>query len=325
MSRDDIAVGLVLGYAADLLLGDPRRGHPVAGFGRVAAALERHTYGPSRGRGVVHEAVLVGGAFGVGALGARAARRGGAPARVGLVAAATWAVLGGRSLTREAEAMGALLAAGDVPGARVRVRNLVGRDPSALGADELARATVESVAENGADAVVSPLFWGAVGGVPGLLAYRAANTLDAMVGHRTPRYAVFGWAAARLDDVANWVPARITVAATMLAAPRRAGAVWRAVRRDAPAHPSPNAGPVEAAFAGALGCSLGGTNTYAGVVEERGRLGEGPAVTVGDLPRATALQTRIGAIALVVILGGRGVVRMARMKRRAERDRTRGL
>ncbi|HRC65993.1 MAG TPA: cobalamin biosynthesis protein, partial [Dermatophilaceae bacterium] len=146
MSLDDVAVGLVLGYAADLAFGDPRRWHPVAGFGRVAEALERHTYAPRRSSGIVHEAVLVGGAVALGQALTRLPRA----ARVPVVAAATWAVLGGRSLAREAEAMDALLQADDLAGARLRIRNLVGRDPSGLDADELARACVESVAENGA-------------------------------------------------------------------------------------------------------------------------------------------------------------------------------
>lgn len=315
MTRDDVALGLLLGYAADLALGDPRRYHPVAGFGRVAAALERHIYAPTRARGVVHEALLVGGTLGAGLLAARAPR----PWRVPLVAVTTWAVLGGRSLAREAQAMADLLESDDLDGARVRVRNLVGRDPRHLGPDELARATVESVAENGADAVVAPLFWGAVAGVPGLVTYRAINTLDAMVGHRTTRYAAFGWAAARLDDLANWAPARVTVIATALSTGSPAGwaTVWRTVKRDAPQHPSPNAGPVEAAFAAALGRGLGGTNTYDGTVEDRGCLGDGPPVTVADVARAARLQTTIGAIALGGILSARWLIhRVGRARRR---------
>jgi len=307
MSLDDVAVGLVLGYAADLAFGDPRRWHPVAGFGRVAEALERHTYAPRRSSGIVHEAVLVGGAVALGQALTRLPRA----ARVPVVAAATWAVLGGRSLAREAEAMDALLQADDLAGARLRIRNLVGRDPSGLDADEFARACVESVAENGADAVVSPLFWGAVAGLPGLLGYRAINTLDAMVGHRSARYAEFGWAAARLDDLANWVPARVTVAMTALTTWSLTGSrqVYAVVRRDAPAHPSPNAGPVEAAFAAALGRQLGGTNDYAGVREERGRLGDGPPVSTGDIARATALQQRIGMASLVGLVSARLLLR----------------
>jgi adenosylcobinamide-phosphate synthase len=319
MSLDDVAVGLVLGYAADLAFGDPRRWHPVAGFGRVAQSLERHTYAPQRSSGVVHEAILVGGALALGQALARLPR----VARVPVVAVATWAVLGGRSLAREAEAMDALLQADDLEGARVRIRSLVGRDPSGLDADELARACVESVAENGADAVVSPRSWGALGGVPGLLGYRAINTLDAMVGHRSARYAEFGWAAARLDDLANWVPARITVAVTALTTGTLTGArrVNAVVRRDAPAHPSPNAGPVEAAFAAALGRQLGRANDYDGVREERGRLGDGPPASTEEIARATALQQRIGAASLVGLVSARLLLRAVAHRRRRRTSR----
>ena len=153
--------------------------------------------------------------------------------------------------------MHALLARDDLAGARRRLSHLAGRDPDGLGPDELARATVESVAENTSDAVVAPLLWGAVAGVPGLLGYRAVNTLDAMVGHRSPRYARFGWAAARLDDAGEpgAGPGR-RGPGDRCAAPAvggRPAAAVRAWRRDAGRHPSPNAGPVEAAFAGALG------------------------------------------------------------------------
>ncbi|MFC8501354.1 adenosylcobinamide-phosphate synthase CbiB [Pedococcus sp. NPDC057267] len=307
MRPDDITAGLVLGYAADLLLGDPRRGHPVAAFGRAAELLERHTYAPRRSRGVVHEAVLVGGVVVLG----HGLNRLPPAGKVVAVAVTTWVVLGGRSLSREAQAMQTLLHEGDLDGARVRIRNLVGRDPSALDADELARACVESVAENGSDAVVAPLVWGAVAGLPGMLGYRAVNTLDAMVGHRSPRYREFGWAAARFDDVLNWLPASVTVAATALATGSRRGArhTFAVVRRDAPAHPSPNAGRVEAAFAAALGRQLGGRNDYDGVAEDRGRLGDGPAVTAEDIDHARALQHRIGLISLLGVVSARLLLR----------------
>lgn len=303
MRVDAVATGLALGYALDVAFGDPRRWHPVAGFGSLASRLEQHTYAPRRINGIAHEVVLVGSALLVG----RAAGRVPAPLRVPMVAAATWAVLGGTSLVIEAHAMDDLLRSGDLNGARRRIRNLVGRDPSALGGDDLARACVESVAENGADAVVSPLFWGAVAGLPGLLGYRAINTLDAMIGHRSPRYAQFGWAAARFDDVVNWAPARLTVAATAVAtgSARAAIHVYAVTRRDAPAHPSPNAGVVEAAFSAALGRRLGGRNTYGGVVEDRGHLGDGPPVTQADIAPAARLHQRIGVISLAGVIAAR--------------------
>ncbi len=301
------AVGLLLGYAADQVLGDPQRYHPVAGFGRLAGALERRAHpdgldGGSSARasslldqrwsGVGFVTVLVGGAAVVG----RLLDRGTLPTAV-----ATYVVLGGRSLVREAEAVHSHLARGDLDAAREQVTHLVGRDPSWLGPDEIARATVESVAENTSDAVVAPLFWGAVAGPAGLLGYRAANTLDAMVGHRTPRYEQFGWAAARFDDLVNLAPARLT-AVLAVATGGAPGQAWAAWRRDAHQHPSPNAGPVEAAFAGSLGLRLGGTNTYEGASQDRGFLGSGKAPAPADIPRANRLAAKVGAAALVSAL-----------------------
>lgn len=303
MKLDPVAAGLVAGYVADRMFGDPRRWHPVAGFGVAATVLERRTYVPRRAAGVAHEALLVGGVLSVGAVAGCLRGRWAIP----VTALATWTVLGGRSLSREGAAMHDLLARDDIPAARLRIKHLVGRDSTNLTSDELARACIESLAENGADAVVSPLFWGAVAGVPGLLGYRAINTLDAMIGHRSARYNEFGWAAARLDDVANWLPARLTVLSIALAtgSPVRARAVGQAVRRDAPAHPSPNAGPVEAAFAAALDRRLGGTNVYEGVTEDRGWLGEGADVTAADITAAVGLHEHTGVIALGLTVGFR--------------------
>lgn len=290
------AVGLALGWAADQLLGDPRRRHPVAGFGRLATAVERRTYADDRLPGAVHVAVLVGGAAALGSLVARGGRH---PVLATLAtAAATWTVLGGRSLAREAEAVAAHLDAGDLTAAQLQVSHLVSRDPQTLDADGVARAALESVAENTSDAVVAPLFWGAVAGIPGLLAYRAINTLDAMVGYHNERYERFGWAAAKLDDLANWIPARLTGALVVAVAPlvggERADAV-RAVREQAGQHPSPNGGVVEAAFAGALGVTLGGRNVYGGVEEDRGELGFGPPPRPSDLARANRLAFAVSA------------------------------
>jgi adenosylcobinamide-phosphate synthase len=285
------ALGLALGYAADRVLGDPARWHPVAGFGRTAAALERRTYDDGRLRGAVHVAVLVGGTVAIGVL----AERG---PRTLLTAAATWAVLGGRSLDSEAAAVSALLADGRLDDARERLTHLVGRDTARLDEGEVARATVESLAENTSDAVVAPLVWGAVAGVPGLLGYRAANTLDAMVGHRNPRYREFGWAAARLDDLLNLPGSRLTALLAAALAPTVGGDTSAALdtwRRDAGGHPSPNAGPVEASFAGALGIRLGGTNVYGGRAEDRHPLGDGRPAGQHDIARTRALASRVGA------------------------------
>ena len=202
--------------------------------------------------------------------------------------------------------------------------SLCGRDPAELDATGLARAVVESVAENTSDAVVAPLLWGAVAGIPGLVAYRAVNTLDAMVGHRSARYLRFGWASARLDDVANWIPARVTAALTAACAPlvTRASpvAVLGVVRRDGGRHPSPNAGRCEAAFAAALGVRLGGTNVYGGVTETRPDLGGGRVPEPEDIHRAITLSRAVTvsatALAVLAVLTGIGGATCGRRRSR---------
>ncbi|MDT0453498.1 cobalamin biosynthesis protein [Streptomyces sp. DSM 40473] len=298
--------GTALGFACDLLLGDPRRGHPVAAFGRAAQAVERRLWRDHRGYGTLHTLVCAGGAVAGAGLLTRAARRHPA-AEIALTAAVTWSVLGGTSLGREARAIGGALAAGDLEVARERLPHLCGRDPQALDAQQIARAVVESVAENTSDAVVGALVWGALAGVPGLVGFRAVNTLDAMVGHKSPRLRRFGWASARLDDVVGWPGARLTAALTVLAGPDPRGAL-RVARRDAARHPSPNAGPVEAAFAGALGVRLGGTLAYAGRVEHRPVLGgENRPVRTADIERAVRLSRRVSLLALGTALTARTV------------------
>ncbi|QOK24511.1 cobalamin biosynthesis protein [Janibacter indicus] len=298
-------MGLLLGWAADRALGDPRRGHPVALFGTWAGWVETRTHRDSRAAGVLTEALVLAPPL---ALGVAATRLPG-PARALATAALTWAALGGTSLGREGLAVHDLLASDDLPGARTRVRNLVGRVTDDLTADEVARAAVESVAENTSDAVVGTLVWGAALGPLGVVLYRTANTLDAMHGHRTARYARFGWAAARLDDLLGWVPARATVLATAAASPLRAGEVVRTAVRDGRDHPSPNAGPVEAGFAAALGLRLGGRTVYASGAEDRVVMGSGPAPTVADLPRAVLLARRVGVVTLVAVVGARLLAR----------------
>ena len=301
MSR---ALGLLLGCAADRLLADPRRGHPVAGFGRLAGRLEHWTWRDRRAAGVVHVAVLVGGAVALGAAAERVRRP---VPRTLLTAAATWTVLGGASLDGEVATIGRQLSSGRLDDARVQLTHLVGRATADLDEAEIVRASLESLAENTSDAVVAPLVWGAVAGVPGLLGYRAANTLDAMVGHRSARYERFGWSAARLDDLLNLPGSRLTATLTVALGPDRRGA-RRAWRRDASGHPSPNAGPVEAAFAGALGVRLGGTNDYAGRVEHRAVMGDGPPPSRADLGRGRRLARAVGlSAALVTAALGRAV------------------
>jgi adenosylcobinamide-phosphate synthase len=285
-------VSLAAGYLADLVLGDPARWHPVAGFGRLAAALEGAVYAPTRARGAAFCAVLVGGSAALAELLARIVGR--RPA----LALVTWVALGGRSLWRVA----GKIAAADLERSREALPSLVGRDTAGLDEAGVARAVVESVAENTADAIVGPLFWGAAAGPAGVVAYRAANTLDAMVGHRNARYANFGWASARLDDAMNWPVARIGAALTVAVsgAPRR---TWRALRRDGARHPSPNAGRMEAAFAGALGVRLGGELQYGGHAQSRPLLGEGGPPGRADVRRAVRLSMLVGAAAAVVAAG----------------------
>jgi len=288
---------LLAGYGADLALGDPRRLHPVAGFGRLAGTAERMAYAPSRRRG----ALVCGALVAVTATAAElVARR---TSRAGAVAAVTWAALGGRSLRHEARAVGGLIGAGDLPAARRRLRSLCGRDATGLDGAGLCRAVVESLAENTSDAVVGALLWGAVAGPAGVAGYRAVNTLDAMFGHRSPRYAAFGWAAARLDDAVNWPAARASALITCLVAPLVGGSPARTLavlRRDGGAHPSPNAGRAEAAFAGALGLRLGGPLTYGAAAEERPVLGDGAAPGVADVERAARLSLAVSTVAALL-------------------------
>jgi len=291
-----LAAGLLVGTALDALVPDPRRGHPVAIFGAAAGALERRVYADGRARGAAYATTCVAAVVALGAT---------LPGGPLSTAVSTWAVLGSRSLRREAHLVHDHLARGDLDAARRQATHLVGRDPASLDADGVARAAVESVAENTSDAIVAPLFWGALAGAPGLLGYRAVNTLDAMVGHRTPRYGRFGWAAARLDDVANLVPARLTAGLVALASGQPGGTLRIAVR-DGHRHPSPNAGYAEAAYAGALGVRLGGRNVYAGRVEHRPELGDGSPPRLEDIPRAAHLcgVVTAGAAITAAVLAG---------------------
>jgi adenosylcobinamide-phosphate synthase len=290
------AAGIAAGYLADLALGDPRRGHPVALFGAGAAELERFTYADDRRAGVLHTAVLLGALALAGVAAESAARRRGSAWEAAITAATTFVALGGTTLSRTGARMADLLSRDDVDAARGLLPSLCGRDPAALDVDGLVRASLESVAENTSDAQIAPLLWVAVGGVPALLVYRGANTLDAMIGHRSPRYERFGWAAAKFDDVLNFVAARVTGALVAICAPVVGGSPTEAVRawrRDASRHPSPNAGVVEASFAGALGVRLGGPTQYAHQLEIRPALGDGPAPQTFDLGRAVRLSRAV--------------------------------
>lgn len=300
-----LAAGLASGVAVDALAGDPRNAHPVALFGRVMAAVERRVYADRRSRG----AAYAGAGLALGALPALAASRlrracpsprAGMASRAAVTAATTWAVTGARSLAVEAGRIGRTLERGDLEGARGALPSLCGRDPSELDEAGVARAVVESVAENSSDAIVAPLLWGALAGPAGLAGYRAVNTMDAMVGHHSPRYERFGGTAARLDDVANWGPARVTALLAAACAPVAGGhpaATWRTARGYGARHPSPNAGWCEAAFAGALGVRLGGPLRYGDRGEHRPPLGDGRSPEPADIARAIRLSRAVTAAA----------------------------
>ncbi|MBW3084984.1 Cobalamin biosynthesis protein CobD [Austwickia sp. TVS 96-490-7B] len=296
--------------AVDARVADPRRGHPVAAFGAAAARLEQRTYGDSRRAGTVH-LIAATAPLTLAAVAVERWSRRHAVTHVLATAATTWAVVGAATLAAEGRAMATALDEATDPAtaptglaaARDRLPHLCGRDPDQLNVPELARATVESLAENTNDAVLSPLWWGALAGVPGLVAHRAVNTLDAMVGHRSRRYARFGTASAVADDAMAFFPARITGLLACLGAPlvgadgRRAG---RTMLRDHSAHPSPNGGWCEAAWAGALGVRLGGRNVYASRVEDRPFLGRGRRPGADQVRVASRLVTVVswaGAVA----------------------------
>lgn len=287
-------LGVAAGLLLDRILGDPATPwHPTAWFGAVMGHVEDRTWVDSRTVGTAYCATGVGLGLGVGW--ALSRLPGGLPVAV-------WIALGGRSLRSTGAGIGTLLAAGDLEAARLALPALVGRDPRALDGSGISAAVVESLAENAVDAVVAAVFWAVLGGAPGVLVHRAVNTMDAMVGHRSPRHERFGWASARLDDVANWVPARVQAGLVILARPHAVGRVWRAVRDDAPAHPSPNSGVAEAAAAGALGVQLGGRVAYGSRVEDRPLLGTGPRPAAVDVARGRRLIDHTELLLLALLL-----------------------
>ncbi|WP_458525056.1 adenosylcobinamide-phosphate synthase CbiB [Onishia taeanensis] len=266
----------------DLLLGDPPwLPHPVVGIGRVIAWLERAwNHGSAadrRRRGRWLAALVVGGTWALSwsLLAALAWISPWLALATELVLLAT--TLAARGLAEAARAVAVPLARGDIAAARKALAMIVGRDTAGLDEGELARGAVETVAENTVDGITAPLFWALLGGAPLALAYKATNTLDSMVGYRSPRYEDFGKASARLDDAANWLPARLTALTLWLAGLVMPGSRWRgalaSTRREAPRHPSPNAGWPEAMVAHLLGVQLGGLNHYAGRPSQRATLG----------------------------------------------------
>lgn len=292
----DRSAAIALGFGIDRIFGEPPiRTHPVVGFGWFMKRVESAIYADERRAGVAMCAAGVGIAAGTGmALNRVLGNRFATTLSVALSVA-------GKMLADEALHVGAALQLGDLDSARERVVSLVGRSTADLDETEIARAVVESLAENTIDAVIASLVWASVGGAPAVLAHRAINTLDAMVGHHSPRYEHFGWASARLDDVVNWLPARIGALAVAMVTPLRARTIWALVRRDAPKHPSPNGGVIEAAYAAALDVQLGGTNRYGDRIEERGVLGDGRKIAVGDIQRAVSLSRQIGLLCALIL------------------------
>jgi adenosylcobinamide-phosphate synthase len=281
-----VSVAVALGLVADELLPEPpNRVHPVAWFGTAMLGYERRLYRDTRVAGVAH--AFTGTALGFAAGFALRRAIGRSAATFVAVSVAT----GGQMLR---EVAGRIGEASDLDEARQLLPSLVGRDPSQLDASEIARAAIESVAENTVDAAICSAFWALVGGAPAVLAHRAINTMDAMVGHHNDRYENYGWASARLDDLAAWLPARLTALLVVLVTPGRRRQIAHAVRNDAPQHPSPNSGVSEAAFAAALDLKLGGTNRYGDSIEHRVVLHPtGQPPTLADVGKANHLSRHV--------------------------------
>ncbi len=285
-----------------------RIGHPVTWIGALISMLDRRfnrddaSDATRRGAGICVAISVIALVAGAGWACASILPDG----WIGLILAAVlaWPLIAARSMHDHVDAVARPLLAGDLPAARQAVAMIVGRDPSQLDAAGIARAATESLAENSSDGIVAPLFWGMIFGLPGIAAYKAINTLDSMIGHRTPRHEAFGWAAARIDDVANLIPARLTgvLFAIVSVRPRIALAtMWR----DARHHRSPNAGWPEAAMAGALGIRLSGPRIYEGHVSPEPWLNEAaPDPSAADLNRALALYRR----AMLVLAAGLALV-----------------
>ena len=295
------AGAMVVAMAVDALLGWPsslfaRIGHPVTWLGRLISALDaawnRASDPPAfrRAAGVAGALLVIALSVAIGW-----ALQFSLPSgwiRIVLVGILAWPLVALRSLHDHVAAVANPLQAGDIAGARAAVSRIVGRDPAALDDSGIARAAIESLAENASDGIVAPLFWGALFGLPGILGYKAINTLDSMIGHRSVRHEAFGWAAARIDDVANFIPARLTGFLFVLLAPRRSEAL-ACMTRDARRHRSPNAGCPEAAMAGALGVRLSGPRIYHGSTTAEPWLNEGARDPLGpDIGAGLAVYRR---------------------------------
>jgi adenosylcobinamide-phosphate synthase len=292
----------VVAVVLDALLGEPRRWHPLVGFGRWAQYLEQHSNAPAGRRALAQRVRGAAAVFlAVAPWTLLAALLVGVPTlRMEVDIAVLYFALGHQSLREHALRVRQALQDGELDTARKRVGLMVSRDTGHMNAQSIAAATVESVLENGSDAIFAALFWFLLAGAPGALLHRMINTLDAMWGYRTRRYLYFGWAAARLDDVLNFVPARLTALTYALLG--RTSSALRCWRSQAKAWESPNAGPVMAAGAGALGLGLGGGAYYHGRWKERPALGAGPPPDAQGILAALHLVRSGVALWLLVVI-----------------------
>ncbi|GGE07690.1 cobalamin biosynthesis protein CobD [Marinithermofilum abyssi] len=282
------AVTLLAAYVLDRIIGDPRwLPHPVVGMGKCITWMEKgirrwvplSTPSAARMAGCLFPMILVGGVYGITELLLFAAERVSPYLALGLEILLIATTIATKGLADAARGIYEALAFRRLDQARKQLSMIVGRDTEQLDESEVVRGTVETVAENIVDAVTAPLFYAAVGGAPLALAYRAVNTLDSMVGYKDERYRDLGWASARFDDLANWLPARLTILPMLavfflISGPSAVRRAWHTYRRDARRHPSPNSGIPEALMAGGLGIRLGGTNWYRGVPSHRAQMGE---------------------------------------------------
>lgn len=300
-----LAAPLLAGYALDLLLADPEGWpHPVRAYGALIAAGERRlNQGPHRfAKGALLAGGLVGGTFAAFRLLDQALQR--LPPAVGLAADSAWVFCGlaNAGLVREGRAVFDALEREGLDAGRRQLARIVGRDTARLDAQQIRTAVLESLAENLSDGVVAPLLAYALAGVPGLMAYKMVNTLDSMVGYRSPRYEQFGKFAARLDDAANLVPARLTAA--LLAALGGSGRGVRFIFRYGHRHKSPNAGYPEAALAGVLNCRFGGPNYYHGQLVPKPYIGENPRpIGPQEITRVARLNHAVCAAVVAGIVG----------------------
>lgn len=299
----------------ELCLGYPERllgaiGHPVTWIGHLIGALDRSLNRETIGRkerraaGVVAVLILLGVVAAIAFSVQHALLR--LPFGILAVGLLASTLVAQRSLHRHVADVASALEKDNVAFGRDTVSHIVGRDTAGLDAAGIARAAIESLAENFSDAIVAPVIWMVIGGLPGAALYKAINTADSMIGHRTPRHAAFGWAAARLDDLVNLPASRLSalllVVAASLSNGASAAAAWRAVRRDAGHHRSPNAGYPEAAMAGALGLSLAGPRAYAGVLVKDAMMGDGGRdANAADIRRALALYRTADAILIALL------------------------